>query len=187
MNKYLIIFMLTLLPAITYSQTVGIKSNIFYDAATTLNLGVEIAFDPKTTLDISGNYNPWKFANRKQFKHWLIQPEFRWWFCETFNGSFIGLHAIAGGYNIGGIKIPFKLYKGLGEHRYQGNMYGGGIAYGYQWILSSHWGIEASIGVGYMYIKYDRYPRGNCGNKLGNGHKNYFGPTKLALSFIYII
>ena len=37
------------------------------------------------------------------------------------------------------------------KYRYQGNTYGAGLSYGYQWILTPRWSIEGSIGVGYKY------------------------------------
>lgn len=33
-------------------------------------------------------------------KHWLVQPEARYWFCEAFNGHFLALHALAGQFNV---------------------------------------------------------------------------------------
>lgn len=187
MNKFLVLLMFVLLPAGMYSQVVGIKSNVLYDATTTLNLGLEIALSQKMSLDISGNYNPWEFGNRKQFKHWLVQPELRYWLCEKFNGHFFGIHGHYAGYNVRNIKLPFGLYPGLKDHLYDGYLYGAGISYGYQWIIGNRWGIEASVGAGYARVKYDKYPGGDCGEKLASGHKNYFGPTKIALSFIYLI
>ena len=47
--------------------------------------------------------------------------------------------------------------------------------------------MEATVGVGYARVDYDRYNCQDCGTKLNSGHKNYFGPTKLGLSLIYII
>ena len=38
----------------------------------------------------------------------------------------------------------------------------------------------------YDYFKFDKYKCGECGEKIWSGHKNYFGPTKLALSVLYI-
>lgn len=149
---------------------------------TTLNLGLEIGLAPKWTLELPVNYNPWEFSKNRKLKHWLVQPEFRYWFCEKFNGHFLGFHGIAGGYNIGGIKIG-----SLEDHRYEGNMYGAGISYGYQWILNKRWSIEATLGIGYVYLDYDKFPCEQCGKKIGNYTKNYFGPTKAGISLIYII
>ena len=64
---------------------------------------------------------------------------------------------------------------------------GGGIAYGYQWLLGRRWSIEASLGVGYVRAGYDRYECPHCGEWQGDGKENYFGVTKAAVSLIYVI
>jgi hypothetical protein len=86
------------------------------------------------------------------------------------------------GYNIGALKMF-----GLEKHRYEGNLYGGGFSYGYQWVLGNHWSIEATVGVGYLYLTHGKYPCGKCESKLDNFTKNWFGPTKAGVSIIYII
>lgn len=75
----------------------------------------------------------------------------------------------------------------LETNRYQGDLYGIGLAYGYQWILSPHWNFEAAVGVGYGFTHYKYYECRTCGNYKGTEDKHLFMPTKLALSFIYII
>ena len=47
--------------------------------------------------------------------------------------------------------------------------------------------MEATIGVGYARLNFDKYNCGTCGSKISKEHKNYFGPTKIALSIIYVI
>ena len=69
MKKNFLLLAFVLLSCNIYSQVVGIKSNLLYDATTSLNLGVEVALDSKLTLDISGNYKPWEFNGNKHFKH----------------------------------------------------------------------------------------------------------------------
>ena len=44
-------------------------SNALYWATSTPNLGFEVGLAKKLTLDISGNYNPWKFGDDRQIKH----------------------------------------------------------------------------------------------------------------------
>lgn len=164
----------------------ALKTNLLYDATTTFNLGMEFGLGRRTTLDISGNYNPWTFSNNRKFKHWMVQPEFRVWTCERFNGGFFGIHAFGGEMNIGGWDLPFGLYPNLKNHRYEGWFIGAGISYGYQWYLGPHWNLEATVGVGYLRFDYDRFDCVECGEKLGSGVENYFGPTKLGLSLIYL-
>lgn len=97
-----ILFILGLLPAESKAQKIAVKSNLLYDATTTMNLGLEVALARKWTLDIPVNYNPWKFDDTRM-KHWGIQPELRYWFCESFNRTFIGLHAHYVDFNVGGL------------------------------------------------------------------------------------
>lgn len=103
-----------------------------------------------------------------------------------FNGHFLGFHLHGGIYQVAGIDMPFGLWDGLNDSRFKGHFYGAGISYGYQWILGKHWNLEANIGVGYARAKYEQYPCIECPQKTGEGHKNYFGPTKAALSLIYL-
>jgi hypothetical protein len=170
-----------------YAQRLGLKNNLLYDVALTPNLGMEFGLGRKTTLDISANYNPFRLSDHKQYKHWLVQPELRFWTCERFNGFFWGIHALGGEASVARIKLPFGIYKQLRDYRYEGWFYGGGAVIGYQWILGRRWNLEAALGVGYMRVHYDKYPCPGCGDKLSSGQKNYLGPTKAAISLIYLI
>lgn len=172
--KYLLLVILILTyTTSTHGQNKGyylpkfaIKTNALYWVTTTPNLGFEVGLSKKITLDISGNYNPIKFSDNRQIKHWLVQPELRYWLCERFYGHFFGIHTHYAEINVSNLNIL-----GLGQERYQGNIYGAGISYGYQWILNKRWSMEAEIGVGYARIDYDKYNCGKCGSKLDNGHK----------------
>ena len=46
-----------------YAQKVALKSNLLYDATTTMNLGLEIGLVRKWTLDIPVNYFPLKLSD----------------------------------------------------------------------------------------------------------------------------
>ena len=75
----------------------------------------------------------------------------------------------------------------LRDHRRQGWMAGAGVAYGYSWILSRHWNIEAELGLGWIYTRYDRFRCSGCGAKdQSNKVHNYVGPTKAAVNLIYV-
>jgi hypothetical protein len=84
-------------------------------------------------------------------------------------------------------KLPFKIFPSLKDHRYEGYFYGGGVSVGHQWLLSKHWSLEASVGVGYAHWVYDKYRCVNCSPKIKSGHKNYVGSTKAAVSLVYFI
>ncbi|GHV49428.1 hypothetical protein FACS1894181_08340 [Bacteroidia bacterium] len=224
-----------------WAQTIAVKTNLLYDATTTINLGLEAAVAPKWTIELPFNYNPWQFPKdrlvlapgatpsnpvfeyenggtgtdvslaktrtvERKFKHWMIQPEARYWFCEKFNGHFMGLHFLAAGYNIGGIntfgigglygmgdvkdeKYIFNTTTGSDklDYRYEGVAYGGGISYGYHWILNTHWSIEATVGVGYIYQDYKKYDCPVCGKHTDTVQQGRVAPTKAGVSLIYII
>lgn len=187
-RKYGLSLILTLASLLTANaQKVALKTNLLYDATTTPNLGAELAMGKKSTLQLFYGLNPWKFASdrTKQLRHWLLMPEYRYWTCQKFNGHFFGIHALGGQYNVGGIDLPNPVFKDLDEKRYEGWYAGGGVTYGYQWLLSRHWNLEASVGVGYIRFHYKEFPCTECGALIQENNKNYFGPTKLALSLMY--
>ena len=180
-----------LIPHATLAQKVAMKTNLLYDATTTINLGAELGLSPHWTLDVSGNYNGWTFSHNKKWKHWLVQPELRYWPCNKMMGHFFGLHALGGKYNVGNIDIDMDLlgtdFSQLKDYRYEGWAVGAGLAYGYAWTLAKHWNLEAEIGIGWAYTRYDKYECQNCGQKVEDdkGH-HYVGPTKAAINLVYV-
>ena len=176
----------TLFPAIK-AHKAAVKTNLAYWATATPNLAFEFGLSKKSTLEIGGGLNVFEFPDNKIFKHWLVQPEYRWWFCEAFNGHFLGIHAHGAQFNIGGWDIPVGRLDAFKDARYQGYLYGGGISYGYQVILSPRWSFEFNIGAGYSRIHYDKYQCADCGTKQGEGDYNYWGITRGGLSFIYFL
>jgi len=177
------------LPATAHAQQVALKTNLLYDATTTPNLGLEVGVGRKGSVQLFYGLNPWKFGHgddMKYVKHWVLNPEYRHWFCHRFNGSFIGIHAFGGQYDAANVKMPLGWWSELQDHRFEGWFIGGGVSYGYQFVLSEHWNLEAAIGLGAAYIDYDKFACGVCGKKLDDGHKTYIGPTKAALSLLYM-
>ncbi len=69
-------------------QKAAVKTNLLYDiAAYTANLGVEIGLAPRWTLDVSANYNGWTLSDNRRWKHWVVQPEARYWLCDASRGT----------------------------------------------------------------------------------------------------
>ena len=165
------------------AQKAAVKTNLLHGATATPNLALEFGMGRKTSLELYGGYNWFDWESGKKWKHYIVQPEFRWWFCERFARSFVGLHLHAGEFNVGGTG-PFTILK---NNRYEGWFYGAGVSFGHQWILGKRWGLEAEIGVGYARMEYDRFPCGNCQPKNESGHYNYFGPTRVSLALVYYL
>lgn len=55
------------------AQKTAVKSNLLSAANGALNAGVEYAFGPKSTFDLSGSIRPWKRTEGYVNKYWLIQ------------------------------------------------------------------------------------------------------------------
>lgn len=167
------------------AQDFALKTNLLGWATTSLNAGAEWATGTRHSMQVFGTMNPWTFNDGKRVRFWNVMPEYRYWTCRTFGGSFFGIHALGGQYNIRNVDLPFKTLPKQGKdgRHYEGWYIGGGVTYGYQWLLSKHWNLEAEIGVGYAYSPYKLY--GTCKRCLNKDHRNYVGPTKVGISLVY--
>lgn len=168
---------------------VAIKTNLLYGLGTlTPNLAVEFGIGRRMTLELSAAYHPWNLKtqsiNNKKFVHGIYRPEFRYWLCDRFDGHFFGVHAFYANYNINGYKVPILFEK---EYRYEGWAVGAGIAYGYHWAWSKHWGMEFNVGVGFAYLDYGKYDCIRCTRGGEPRQQFYFGPTRLGITLAYII
>lgn len=172
------------------AQKIAIKTNVLYDATSTVNLGIEVGLHPRWTFDLSGNYNSWSRDNNVKWKHWLAQPEARYWFCDRFAGHFIGAHLLFGAFNFGNLNNNISFLgtdlSPLSNHRSQGYGYGVGLCYGYDFLLGKHWNLELEVGLGYVLADYEKFECGSCGRSVGKGHGNYFGPTKASINLVYL-
>lgn len=157
------------------SRAIGIHTNILYWGAMTPNLGVEIPLARKWSVDVTGMFARWDFKHGKKYRVGGIQPEIRWWCCQAMTRHYVGAHFQYGVFNIGE-----EMY------RREGDLIGGGFSYGYVWEVSYHWNIDFSVGVGYNRIEYDKYGQA-CGELLEKRERNYWGPTKLGVTFTYKI
>lgn len=190
-SRIIMLAALLLLGFAAKGQKAAVKTNILYDALLNVNLGAEFGLAPRWTLDVSGGLNMWTLSHDRRWKHWLVQPEARYWFCDRFSGHFLGFHAHGGQYNVGGLKNGIKFlgsnFSKLSDARYQGWFVGAGVAYGYAWILGRHWNLELEIGVGYAYTQYDKFRCAGCGKKVESDKSHhYVGPTKAAVNLVYV-
>lgn len=170
-------------------QDIAVKTNLLYDATLTVNAGAEIGLAPRWSFDLSGNYNNWE-VNHHKWKHWLVQPEVRYWFCDHFAGHFVGMHLLGGQYNFGNFDTSLSFlgtdYSVFADKRHQGWYVGAGIAYGYSFILNRHLNLELELGLGYVYTRYDVFECEGCGKKVEEDKPHhYVGPTKAAVNLVY--
>ncbi len=186
-----ILFLLFIGGSAAYGQTIGVQTNSLYLLSSTPNLGVEVKLAPKFTMAVSIGYNPFDFSQRfgasetsnPKLHHWSVAPEGKFWFCQSFERAYLGVHALYGEYNCGGFRWPAFQQ----DFRYRGLVAGGGAGIGYQWALGKRWGLDIFAGIGYLFFDYDKFKAGRCGEKLGHFVNHCIGPTKLAVTFTYYI
>ena len=167
----------------------AVKANLLYAAGTlTPNLGLEVGTGARSTFELTGSWNPWNrhrsIDDYKQFMHWIIRAEYRWWLCERFSGHFFGAHVFGAKYNVSGYTVPLMFDK---NYRYEGWAVGAGISYGYHLPLARKWGLEFNIGIGGAYMKYDRFDCRMCATEHESKERFYFGPTRAGVSLIFMI
>ena len=168
-----------------YRPSYAIKSNALFDLTASLNLGAEVRLSRKLTMDMSFTLNPWTIDREKnsKFKFALVQPELRYWSFKPFQEHFFGVHALYAYYNAGNLLLS----ESLEQYRFEGQLAGVGISYGYNWSISSRWIFEGVIGLGYARLWYDKFPCQSCAKLISSEKKNYFGVTRAGINFIYIL
>ncbi|WP_255495802.1 MULTISPECIES: DUF3575 domain-containing protein [unclassified Parabacteroides] len=184
-KKYVIfyLFLFFMPPIILNAQKIGEKTNLFYGASTTPNIGIETSFSRRWTVDLLAGYNPWSFSGETSLRHWLVRAEPRFWLWTPFMGHFLGIHGMYARYNIG--NLPFG--GDLEKYTFKGDVFGGGFSYGYHFILKGRWGLELSFGLGYLKFSYDKFTCKDCRELQGSYTRNYIGPTRVGISLIYML
>lgn len=174
-----LVLLLVLLPSSRAgAQVIGLKTNaLAWGAYGTLNLGAEVGFAKRWTFELDGAYNPFTHSDHKKTHMWALQGEFRYWFRYKFAGHFIGLHGHYGEYDWG-----------VKKYRYKGDMFGGGISYGYSYMLGKRWSIEGNIGFGLTHLGRDyKYDRKDARITYPIKDKDYWGPSRAGISITYFI
>lgn len=198
MKKLITIILLCLLFCLSPLKIEGrryiLKTNIISDIFLSPNINFEMGIVPNFSINVGTELNAWDI-NYHRWKHWMIQPELRYWFWNEYRvpltGHFLGLHFIGGTYNWANLDIPFSFlgtdFKQLKDYRFKGFFTGIGIGYGYSWIIGKNLNIEAELGIGWIHTSYDKYKCVDCGKKLNDEKLDheYFGPTKIAINIGY--
>lgn len=164
-----------LLPAA--AQRVSVKTNALYWAAATPNLGLEFRLNRHLTLNLEGAFN--KFHVSKIDSRMAgMMPEMRYWFsARPQAGHFVGFMGLVAGYDLT-----------LNKTMHEGNAFAFGPTYGYSVVLSKHWSMEATIGVGALYLREKKYPTSLPQVPEEPNNKKWMpAPIKAGLTFVYII
>lgn len=163
----------------------NIYTNLLLLGTGSINVGVNYGLSSKWTIGTLLSYNPWQYG-KTRLKHFLVSPGVRYWLCDNNAGHFLGANITYARYNVGGIGIPFVSHN-IKNNRYQGDMGGVGISYGYSWIVGKHFNLEVELGLGVQHAAYSKYPCASCGDKIKDGRKTFIMPNKLGVNLVYML
>lgn len=168
---------------------VALRTNLLYDATLSPNLGVDVRVDSTWTVGLLAGMNAWDIdkEKNKKWRHMLFSFRARKYVNDSvFHKGYFEADAIYSHFNVGNVKFPLGLYKTVREHRLQGDLLALGGKYGYSWILSRNWRIEAEAGVAVGYAWFKEYDCPHCGTFLGDGDRIFLLP-QLGINVVYII
>ena len=167
---------------------IALRTNLLYDATLSPNLGVDVRVDSAWTVGLLAGFNAWDIdkEKNKKWRHALFSIRARKYRDSLFHKGYYEADVIYSHYNVGNTKIPFGLYSAVKDRRLQGDLIALGGKYGYSWILSRTWRIEAEAGVAVGYAWFKEYDCPHCGTFLGNGDRIFLLP-QLGINVVYII
>lgn len=159
------------------AQFYSLSTNLIGLATTNLNAELSMTLNRTWSLHVPVQYNPFVFAENRRFQNLTVMPGIRYWFRETYAGSFAGVYALASRFHVGNLWDDF---------RYDGHAFGGGISYGKAYTLSPRWNFEWEVGAGVVWADFEKYACKQCGARFGNKSGVYITPTKVSASLIYL-
>lgn len=171
----------------------GLKTNMLYDALALPSLGAEFYVGKNWSVGANWFYGWWD-VNRRH-RYWRAYGgdiNVRRWFGKAaeekpLTGHHLGVYA-------GVVTYDFE----FGGKGYMGGLprktlwdrcnYMAGVEYGYSLPVGRRLNIDFTIGVGYLGGKYLEYkPKGKRYIWQSTKRLNWFGPTKLEVSLVWLI
>lgn len=159
----------------------------------TINGEVGVGVSQHFSLFVNARYNNWTFRkgvpeDRYEDPYGETEVQFenrkmafaagvRFWPWYTYSGWWLYLRGQYMEYNRGG------LIRHIAE---EGDAYGGGVGFGYTYMLHKNWNIEFGAGVWAGYKDYKIYRCTNCGGVLEDSKKFFFLPDDVFISLIYV-
>lgn len=167
--------MALLLPRL-HAQRVGIKTNALYWAALSPNIGLEFRLSRSFTLNLEGDFSPFKLKDDK-IHHANFAPEVRYWFSGRPQARhFMGVMGLLSAYNLSWDR---KAHEGLGA--------GAGLTYGYAFVLGRRWSLETTVGAGFFRYREKKFTVGERKPSAPNHTGVAFAPLKLGVTLTYLI
>lgn len=165
-----------------------IKTNFLPWVLLDANLALEFEMGRHASFSIPVYYSAadW-FRPRNKFRVIGTQPELRLWFRDDFSGPFFAAHGTVGFYNIALESGQYRIQ----DRDARTPAYGGGLNFGWKFRLdrrhADRWGLEISVGGGYLHLDYDLFYNVENGRYSTSKVQDYFGPDHAALTLTYRI
>ncbi len=175
-----IIYVLSLLTFVfsvnAFGQRVALKTNALYWGALTPNLGAEFRLSRHYTLNVEAAANPFTISGNRLHAA-AFTPEVRYWFSARPHARhFVGVMALGATYD-----LIFS------DKHYEGDALGGGLTYGYSFVLSRRLSLETTLGVGALHYRGQKYGTGEAAPDDINQKKTILAPLKAGVTLTYIL
>lgn len=172
-----------------YKPLLALKTNMLYDLALAPNIEVEIPFGRDRRWSVMAEYlNPWWRLDKLNYAYEIQEAglELRRWLTPRCDGSRPWLSGLFAGLYLASAKYDLE-YDGVGD---QGEIWSVGATLGYSWPIAKRLNLELSASVGFMDGERRHYNAEFESSHLiykETKKLQYFGPTKLKFSLVWII
>ncbi|MEG1864337.1 MAG: DUF3575 domain-containing protein [Alistipes sp.] len=170
----------------------ALKTNLLFDAATALNIEVEVPIGKRWSVSgewmfpwwqsASSNWTMQLMTGQLAVKYWLGDRDRR----ATLCGWSLGLYGGAG-------KYDFQFFDKDGV---QGEFFNGGLQCGFAHSIGRSWRLEYLVGIGYLQSDYKQYDK-VLDTKYGDikvfrspwetKRQKWFGPTSAKISLVWLL
>lgn len=189
---------MTLLPVLTIPKWhkpryMALKTNMLYDLAAIPNISFE--YYVGRNWSVSAEWLGAWWSQNDRHRYWRVYGgdiTVRRWFGHAADEKPLTGHHV--GAFVGAVTFDFEWdgdgYMGGLPHGtiFDRCMMAGGVEYGYSMPVAKRLNIDFTIGVGYFGGKYIKYsPKDGHYFKDSEMKLNYFGPTKLEVSLVWLI
>ena len=167
----------------------ALKTNMLFDAASLLNIEVEVPIGQRFSVAGEWIFPWWLFDNKQHCLQMLSgNIEGKYWFGnrekrEVMTGWHAGLYAGGGYYDLEWNKVGF-----------QGEFFiAAGISGGYAHRIGKNLRLEYSLGIGFMQTNYRKYDAKQDADGDWNLYRNstgrytWIGPTRARISLVWMI
>lgn len=160
----------------------SLSSNLLSWATLAPNVGAEVYFAGRWSVAFDGSFGMWGFGTDKTATQtWSVGGELRRWLQTSHYGqrrTWVGV-SVRGGEFDENFFSPGR----------RGSALLAGATVGYRFWLPRRWRVDASLGLGYVHLDYDKYfhnRRFDVWELEGHRTTDRFGLTNLNVALVYL-